>query len=534
MTPDPLELPIDAPEAASTMPTRIKIAGVTANCGNSTMGVITTRLVLNSLRTEDGPHLIVINCQEVDYKKQLDELTDVICAERLALRSSHLMRTITKAGKVLDLTGIATFIVYNPDIIKYATLEESADIEVRGPNKNKGGLINHFNITPHYGQVFQLKTISGHLDSNSDHKRAADWQRLKRGSTFTADTWEALVAQVPMIQMGGYDANTRERYQISETTGIAQRVPTWRTALSPSIAPIALAPIGHTLYSARNTYKVGLPVKEDKKRRGYVTAGALDFVALQNNSAPPTDDIPNATFYQVPILNLKPEGTDLSKGRDHNVLMSPAITLMPVTPFNKVRYYLMAELQRAAPTLAQEIAALEETPMNQMLLLALHQHYLSPTGKLIAHIAISTETEDAEVRPWFFDHTLQSFLTDQLSENASTICSELASNQKMILPFSSTYRTYTEDPGCGVIQTQLQQILAALTTEATTPIKREAIKAFQTTLGLISSRLDTTPPASRTRGSGSSSPTFFKEGEAATRSDGRSDDDVDDQEKFAI
>ena len=101
----------------------IKITGVTANCGNSTIGEKASESIVGLLST-DGPGVVVINCQEVNYAKQLAQLKAAIAGHpNLQLVQSGLMVTRTKFERdvIAGGTGIATFVLYDTNKIGSVT-----------------------------------------------------------------------------------------------------------------------------------------------------------------------------------------------------------------------------------------------------------------------------------------------------------------------------------------------------------------------------------------------------------------------------
>lgn len=393
---------------SQNLPLTIKIIGVTANCANSTMGELASSAIANLLKHEDKPSAVIINCQEVNYKKQLKQLQKTLTATAdLALISSGLMVTRTKfETEVLKgHTGMATFVIFNKNKVN-ASFTSDESQQVRGQNKNKGGFLNTLMISEKDGLVsHRVRTITGHLNSNSEKKRANDWKNIKQKNAFKAQTWEELVAKTPILQVAGYDANTRDIWDLSTN----KQSSLWnKEILNPHIAPLALAPLGTQRYSAENTYKTQLlAITPDKKRPGFAKCGSLDFVALQNNTNFSTQAI-NHIGYEPAFFNLR--GEDGTK-RDHNVIISALIKVNAVSDFERVRNYIASELIMANQELIRNIVSLEESEVNKVTLLAIHQRYLSPEGELIAKLQALSKTSKEDAKLWFTEDTLQRFLT---------------------------------------------------------------------------------------------------------------------------
>ena len=390
----------------------LKITGVTANCGNDTVGVTACGSIFALLQAPEGPDVIVLHCQEVHYEKQRLQLMQAIARNaNISLAASSLMvtRTTMELEVLAGHTGLATFVLCKQDNVRNAAFDAQEATEVRGENRNKGGYVNSLLVTDNAGLTHRIATISGHLDSYSETIRAHDWSAIKKKCAFEAKTWEALAARVPVLQLAGYDANIRDRFD--EPTQASHNL--WhQVRLDPRIAPLALAPLGTDVYSAASTFRTNHTVHaKDTKRKGYAKGGSLDFVAVQNNTLAPRHPAGPYRYTEASQNFPLEEGTH----RDHHVIVGDTISLGRATPFERVQHYLAAELLYAAPTLAEEIATLTDTTPNRTLLLAIHQHYLSPHGLCIEKIAEKIPKETTNVTPWFEQHTLQTF-RNQLDE----------------------------------------------------------------------------------------------------------------------
>ena len=474
------------------------VRGVTANCGNSTIGERSTDKLVSIMAAPGGPDILVIHCQEVHWAKERKQLQLALNNHpKLGLVASDLMVTRTKFEKevIARHTGIATFVLYNTDRVKEAHFAPKEQQMVRGKNKNKGGLLNTLVVTkrddPH---PHRIRTISGHLDSNSAKKRCGDWQNLKRKNAFEAGSWDELVRSVPDLQIAGYDANTRNLWDSKTGT----HVNLWESdTVHAGIASLALAPIGTELYSSPNTYNTHLPeMTEDKKRRGYAKGGSLDFVALQNNTTPPSPLTPasSPTGYSPAPESIGPErGTE----RDHNVTTSDSTVLQLIIPFERVRNYIAAELRNAAPQLAGEVSALVDTPVNQKALLALHRYYLSPEGALIKRITPESECSKTDVKPWFEGQTLQQFLVQELERGVCAINKRFdpkrrifANKTQYIAPLehcNMAYQAYRAAIEAKVPASteDLDKALVELEGVTNDPKKKTSIKNFRQSLELV-------------------------------------------------
>lgn len=392
----------------------INLIGVTANCGNSTLGENACDEIVKKLREPNSADLVVINCQEVNLEATLAQLRGR--APGLVVAASELRTTFTKLHDVNVLkrkTGIATIVVYDPSKINSVSFDASSRIEVKGKGfksgRNKGGVIQTLTVSRVGAEAaeppLKIRTISGHLDSKEEGKRIYEWQQLKRATLPMASTWEELERSVPDLQVAGYDANTRSLYE-KKAESDPKIVNMWESSnLDPRIAPFFLAPLGPELYSADNTYRTELSeVREDSSRPGLAKAGALDFVAIQNNTnlTSPAARLPNGTKrYHDSPRNIPGESGTY---RDHDIVMSDMVQVSRVSDFERVRNHIALELVHAAPTLSQEVFALDDTPDNKMVLLSVYQRYLGPNGSLQAEIKYAAPVDEKKnVKPWFED-----------------------------------------------------------------------------------------------------------------------------------
>ena len=484
----------------------IKISGVSANCGNSTIGERATANIV-SLLNGDGPAVVVINCQEVHYTRQVEQLQRAIASNpNLQLVRSDLMVTRTKFDRevMAGRTGIATFVLYDKTKVGSVAFDPSKAREVRGENKNKGGYLNTLVIKAlgSAAQV-QVRTISGHLDSNSEKKRADDWRNIKKNNAFEAATWTELVAKIPVVQIAGYDANTRNLWD-KETHSASN--PWVSNPLHPGVAPMALSPLGTQRYSSANTYNVieDSPMTADKKRPGYAKGGALDFVTIQNNSAFPGSTL-RPRGYKEAAFNL---GLEPGTGRDHTVIVSPPTTIQAVSEFDHVRRYIYAELMIAAPRLARDLEDLEDNVGNRDILLALHRYYLRPEGELHKNIASVASHSTAMVNPWFRSRTLKSFRVEDFERRIDAFNSCVDGIKKSFNPnrllytktqylfpnalFNRESKAYLHGIAHNAplttmvdMKRRLDAALNALGSVTHDPRKKAKISEFQAALGLV-------------------------------------------------
>lgn len=470
----------------------LKIAAATANCGNDTIGVDSCHELVNLVSKPDGPDVLVINCQEVHHRRQQKQLMDEIASQPdVSVTASDLMVTRTKptVGVLMGNTGIATFVVYKNNRVNSVIFKPDEVKEIRGNNRNKGGYVNTLTVTDTAGNTQTIKTISGHLDSGSEKKRAQDWKNIKQKSAFEAKNWAELVAKVPVMQVAGYDANTRDLWDATTK----ERHNMWhQQTLHPHIAPMALAPLGTELFSAENTYKRSKGEVGEDKRSGYARGGSLDFVAMQNNTqAASTPNGPNR--YQESPMALKEEVEHTE--RDHDIITSSAITIETVSPFERVKHYMVSELMQAAPKLAQEISQLEHNGYNQELLVDLHQHYLSPGGALFKKIT-EAATNETDVQPWFENQTLKQFLVDRIDQHAQAIREAFepkrfisADKKNYIGPnaeFETAFAAYRNNQTDPIAISNLYAALDSLESVTNDPHKNACITAMQQSLILAS------------------------------------------------
>ncbi len=386
----------------------IRLIGVTANCGNDTLGIQACDGLLQTLRDEHRlADVIIINCQEAHFEKTLAQLQQrVLHGEPIAIHNAGLMTTYTKVNTLFGGTGMTTIVLSRTDKIRRVELvPEQSQIEVRGKNSNKGGYLNTFRLTTANNNHYTIRSASGHLDSESEINRMQDWRNIQMFNAIDAHSWNELAEKVPSIQVCGYDANTRDLLVSGESDPQTGRLWSNKNRVDGRIAPLIQSPLGDQLYSSDNTYKAKetrtLGIREDKKREGCLMAGTLDFVAITNATSSSSPLLSETTrhYHQGRVYDEEDQTQ-----RDHSVVVAQPVTLQSVSDFNRVKNYIIKTLKSTAPMLTSEISELEDTPTNRDTLLKIHQTYLSPSGLLIANIRL---VEDLlHVEPWFKNDSL--------------------------------------------------------------------------------------------------------------------------------
>lgn len=364
--------------------------GITANCGNDSIGSVAISNVIDQLGVKNPPTTMVLNLQEVDLNKSLTEINSQLAEFNKAnntnysVAASELMMTRTKPWPLRVLfgyTGIASIAIYDANTV---TAEFSDAEHVRRKNPwfiagtaaNKGGLKSRLHINYHHQQAdpITIDCLSGHLDSKYPTKRLIDWAKLKKSTAIDADSWVSLVEQVPHLHISGYDANTRNLIIEDEI------VNPWSENYHGETRPFLIAPMGDTLYSAGSTYKndrKDVTTLADKKRVGYTKGGSLDFVAIQNNTHNKYKAPKTGFLYSDAAMTIDPEE---KSERDHTIIGSNIIQLEDATDFDRVKHYLIKQLQVVCPTLVKELSILEESKANRQILLNVQQTFLSSDG----------------------------------------------------------------------------------------------------------------------------------------------------------
>lgn len=380
----------------------MKLITASANCGNSTLGESACQRFTGYLTTQQA-EVVIIHCQEVSLKKTLQQLTPYTDKAGLKVMASPLRVTRTKlfnTDVLLGRTGMATLVIYNPKTLKAVEFNPPSRTVVKGSGWfsgfNKGALIERLTLKTASQGDFSVRSVCGHLDAYNANHRASEWAKIKQATTCQGTSWQQLVEHVVDVQVAGYDTNTRNRY-LSKNR-LAATNPWEQSALDPTITPLYSAPLGPTLYSARNTFSPTKVRRPDPKRKGEETAGSLDFVAIQNNTHPSHQAPPTPYRYHKGIVHPPEHNTQ----RDHAIIVSPPVTLKKVSPFIRVRNHLALELKNAAPALAKDILKLVESTDHQQLLVKIYQHYFGTNGALLARLKSAVpKAAEQPVSTWF-------------------------------------------------------------------------------------------------------------------------------------
>lgn len=445
-----------------------------ANCGNDVLGENACRKLIEAA-CDSG--LVIINCEEIRLKPAIQQLlTHMSQHEHLRLYHSDLRVTRTKAREWLpfsDATGMSTIVLY--DVQRYLCVDFEKDkLSVAvGKNANKGATINTLKIT--VGEIaYRIKTISGHLESYKPSQRVDEWLKIRQLIHPDIGSWDELEAIIPDAIAAGYDANIRSVVdaQSGQTTNLWHQL----DKLDGRIAALVLAPLGGDLiHSAADTYKCAIDPhtgqatakvhKPDPKRKGYINAGSLDFVATQNNTVAQSSVSTTDYRYSDPSHNILPEpGTK----RDHNVIISPSITLAPqIEPFIRVRTHISKQLREAFSAIAEMLSGLSDTPSNRDVLLQVYQRFLAPYGLLDALIlntpidgiyvdsAHSTETltDSCELSELGFEYQSGSVSIAEISVAEGSAARATAQREQACMRDTiaelRTTKEATEDPATG-------------------------------------------------------------------------------------
>jgi hypothetical protein len=359
-----------------------KYRGLTANCGNDAIGTDASKNIAEQVKN-DNADFYVINCQEVDFKKTLKQLQDVVPKDYTVTISPHVMATHTKlAMQFHGGTGIATFVIHKNDL----TVEFSNSRIIRrhpsrlgdGIGYNKGGLVSDISIKkPDSNKFIKIQALSGHLDSANTIKRSQDWHNLNKALTRNVGNWDELVQTCPHLRLAGYDANTRNKIEVGDKLGEKIITNLWlKSPNSPEIQALFQAVLGNQRFSGESTYKTSLnniTLLKDKRRPGYVRGGMLDFVDIADGNKKDQGIITEG------VVQIPPED---STERDHDVIMSPLQGYTMLLDFDQVKGQMAIRLAQVAPNMAQEIRDLTETDESKKQLLEVFQLFLSPEGLL--------------------------------------------------------------------------------------------------------------------------------------------------------
>lgn len=409
----------------------LKLTAVTANCGNGGIGDAAAEKIISSDVLKHN-EIVVLNLQEVHQQLTIEQLQKQLekynqeHQTNFKIAASELMVTRTKLSldTLFNKTGISSLVVYDAD--KADVKFESSSVVRRQPNPlfyfgskvNKGGLISNLTVAPKDGsKPTKLQVISGHLESFDPKKRLIDWLNLRKHLSFEAQNWQQLVSNIPTARLAGYDANTRNVFQ----TSTSQSLSPWATkSTTGDSQALYMSALGQNSYSDASTYKDydgKALTTTDAKRPGCMKGGALDFVACGNYTVPSSlkteSPIKGGSLYQPASIKIPPSKKEK---RDHAVLLKTGIELHTnVDEFQIIQNYLVEQLCQAAPSLAQEIEQLSDSPENREKLLKAHNVFLSPNGLINQRLRIASETcanhngstlNEGEQLAWFLNASL--------------------------------------------------------------------------------------------------------------------------------
>jgi hypothetical protein len=357
----------------------------TANCGNDTIGVNTCEKVFQS---NVGSDFFVINCQEVDYKKNLEQLQRA-AGDNFTVQMVNSMDTYTKLNTALGGIGMASYIVCR----KGVTVEVNDRIEARrdpvwvndfNPKTayNKGGLITNLVVKVDNNEPLRIQTVTGHLDSSKLDMRDKDWGVIVGEIDPDVDTWEEYLLATPHLRFTGYDANTR----LKLVKGNAPK----NQWLNPSFELDGLKQVSiqNQSYSGESTYKThksNISSKQDKARPGYTRGGMMDIVGISDGAE--SRDISTNDVHIIGQDSSSIMGMYWGTARDHSFTQSPRQEYSPpATGFDLIKGQLAARLSKAAPDLSKEIRALTDCAKNRDLLLNIRKKFLGKNGLLLQRL----------------------------------------------------------------------------------------------------------------------------------------------------
>jgi hypothetical protein len=406
----------------------MKVRAATSNNENGGCGPLAARTIRAELTKEDPTDLFVINCQETDLAIARTSLQAEL-GDDFVVMASRVKKTPTKMEKLnpWSTTGIGTLVVYKKaGNIKEVEIVDEFN-EALGTNKGKGGLVTNIIVTDLADNKSKIQSTSGHLDSNHFAKRMQDYQSIRQKQFFQAKNWDELKERTPDLAIDGMDINTRSVMKDPRATkdelAEDEYENLWELERTdPRVAAIHLAS-GGDRHSAHATYKTtpvdaedpkphkvkaaGKNKSETDKRYGDVNTGSLDHITVSNSTVTPSeskDRVPTDGKYNKADIDL---GLETGQTRDHHFLATGEIEIVTgVSEFEKIRNYVAHQLVNCAPQLSDEILQKlqEDTPENRALLLATHNIYLSPNGRVVNKIEYAPGADN--VAPWFEGETL--------------------------------------------------------------------------------------------------------------------------------
>lgn len=356
-----------------SIPLKVRVA--TANCGNDGPGLIVLQKI-KQLIEKDDLDCFILSGQELNFRVFTSRFYHLFSDSQYRLIELGKMHTHTKLPHLFDRhTGMGCYVIAKKDI----EIEIQDIICSRRSTKlhcsdkfNKGGLVTKFKIRQKGGS-YECHHISGHLDSRYRDRATYDWYKLyKNYACDRIRAWDELVAIIPDLLSCGMDANTRN-------------VITKKGIINPWIEKhvntkgMRIAPLGNHFFSAIDTYRSYLKktkTKEDPKRKGFVPAGALDVVAVSDPFVKP--DVFELYHDDCIAISCYPE---ISK-RDHNIIISPMYPISAKNEFNRVKYFLSAQLKNFSVDLSNLLMNMADSPQSRQQFVDCYNSYLSKSGLL--------------------------------------------------------------------------------------------------------------------------------------------------------
>lgn len=424
-----------------------KYFAVTANCGNDSLGKNAIDLIKNKLKDYqlgNQAHIdfVVINCQEANIKKTFSELNASISEYNIKYNTHYgvvniaSMDTKTKFNTILGGYGIATYVIFDQDKVGFERPSEPV-LARRDPKAsfgsgyNKGGLISDFTLLKN-DESINVKSISGHLDSNNQVKRNRDFSIIQDNiSGDEVHSFKNLIDIIPNIQLSGYDANTRNKL---DNEGNVHNP--W-TEYDTSTAGLKQNPLGNFLYSNESTYKsdegdVATRPSPSKKRAGEADGGSLDIIAIADGMQHRLKGIDFESAIKV-------DPNYSQTLRDHAVLISPALNYEVVDEFTKVKGQMAAMLFASAPKLSKNISEMKDSEENRAHLKNIYNLYLKKDGLLATELNLhaaklnyinkASQQKNQDIskinevlfptkdrnKSWFLNHTLLNYESEKNS-----------------------------------------------------------------------------------------------------------------------
>ena len=361
--------------------TSFKYRNVTANCGNDAIGTVASTGIVK-LINEDTLDFVVINCQEVDFEKTQKQLEASLQGGEYTVTCVGKMPTHTKLSTQLhNNTGIGTFVIHRKNLQLRDITSHEARRGKYGSGFNKGGLVTNLSLGYEDGSsgFVKVQTISAHLDSSNASKRTQDWGVVHKKiakSKGLVDSFSQLEAAFANIELTGYDANTRNKYNDGNAPDNI-----WNSKQLEELSGFFQAPLGAARFSAHSTYKThkeDIRTVEDAKRPGKTRGGMLVFADISTDSMRFSDSISTDGV----VVFQADEGT----ARDHSVVASPkqeyVLTHSDSDSFKRVVNNLAIRLEACAPKLVERIQDFKGTVAEKDQLVTIYNQYLTEDGFL--------------------------------------------------------------------------------------------------------------------------------------------------------